>query len=182
MPRAAIFLDRDGTIVEEINYLHRPEDMRLFPTAAAALRDLKAAGYALVVVTNQSGIGRGIYGEDDMNRVHAELQQQVGGIIDGFYYCPHLPCDGCECRKPGLKMVRDAQIDLDLDLKGSWMIGDKKIDIDTGDAAGIRTALVLTGYGSVHKGMLEELPNIIADDIGQVAANILALTASKVVV
>jgi D-glycero-D-manno-heptose 1,7-bisphosphate phosphatase len=182
MPRAAIFLDRDGTIVEEVNYLHRPEDMRLFPTTAAALRDLKAAGYALVVVTNQSGIGRGIYGEDDMNRVHAGLQEQLGGIIDAFYHCPHLPCDGCECRKPGLKMVHDAQADLDLDLKGSWMIGDKKIDIDTGQAGGIQTALVLTGYGSAHKSTLEESPDVVADDIGHAATQILALTASKVVV
>ncbi|MFL6374074.1 MAG: HAD-IIIA family hydrolase, partial [Pyrinomonadaceae bacterium] len=82
--KPAIFLDRDGTMVEEVNYLHRPEDMRLFPTTSAALQALKAAGYLLVVVTNQSGIGRGVYTEGDMRAVHAALQQQVYGLIDGF--------------------------------------------------------------------------------------------------
>src|SRR5437016_2209178 len=102
MKYPAIFLDQDGTLIEEVNYLHRPEDMRIFAFTAEALRSLKSAGYLLVVATNQSGIGRGIYSEDDMNKVHGAIQAQLGGIIDGFYHCPHLPCDGCECRKPGL--------------------------------------------------------------------------------
>src|SRR5438045_1342624 len=124
MSRPAIFLDRDGTIVEEVNYLHKPEETVLFPSTGGALRSLHRAGYALVVVTNQSGIGRGIYTTADMDRVHDVIQGQLGGLIDGFYHCPHLPCDDCECRKPGLKMIRDAERDLDLELSRSWFIGD----------------------------------------------------------
>src|SRR6476469_4349701 len=136
MSRPAIFLDRDGTLVEEVNYLHREQDMRLFPNTAESLRKLKHAGFRLVVVTNQSGIGRGVYSEDDMHTIHEALQMQLGGIIDGFYHCPHLPCDGCECRKPGLKMIQDAEHDLDIDVRRSWIVGDKKIDIETGRAGG----------------------------------------------
>ena len=182
MAKPAIFLDRDGTLVEEVNYLHQPEDMRLFPNTGTALQRLKNAGYLLVVVTNQSGIGRGIYGEDDMHRVHEALQEQVGGLIDGFYHCPHLPCDGCECRKPGLKMIRDAVRDLEIDLDGSWMVGDKKIDVETGRAASLQTALVLTGYGRSHRDSLEGPPDVTADDLGDAAAEILRLTSAKVVV
>lgn len=182
MPNPAIFLDRDGTLVEEVNYLHRPEDMRLFPNTAQALRDLKTAGYLLVVVTNQSGIGRGVYTERDMQSVHEALQEQLVGLIDGFYHCPHLPCDGCECRKPGLKMILDAERDLDIDLTRSWIVGDKKIDVETGHAAEIKTALVLTGYGRSHKDALEEHPDLIADDLGHAAAEILRLTSAEVIV
>ena len=182
MGRPAIFLDRDGTLVEEVNYLHRPEEMRLFPATAEALTKLKAAGYFLVVVTNQSGIGRGIYSEADMHSVHEALQQELGGMIDGFYHCPHLPCDGCECRKPGQKMVHDAERDLGIDLSRSWIVGDKKIDVETGHAAGMRTVLVLTGYGRSHKDALEEHPDIIAADLGEAAAEILRLTAAEIVV
>ena len=182
MSKPAIFLDRDGTLVEEVNYLHRPEDMRLFASTREALDTLKAAGYLLVVVTNQSGIGRGVYTEEDMNAVHEELQTQLDGLIDGFYHCPHLPCDGCECRKPGLKMIRDAERDLDLDILRSWIVGDKKIDVETGHAAKMKTALVLTGYGRSHKDTLDDPADVIASDLGQAAAEILTLSAAEVVV
>jgi D-glycero-D-manno-heptose 1,7-bisphosphate phosphatase len=182
MSKPAIFLDRDGTLVEEVNYLHRPEDMRLFPSTGDALQKLRKAGYLLVVVTNQSGIGRGVYTDEDMKAVHDAMQQKLGGIIDGFYHCPHLPCEGCECRKPGLKMIRDAERDLHIDLTASWIIGDKKIDVETGQSAGIKTALVLTGYGRSHKDALEEQPDVIADDLGQATAEILRLAPAKVVV
>jgi D-glycero-D-manno-heptose 1,7-bisphosphate phosphatase len=182
MSHPAIFLDRDGTLVEEVNYLHRPEEMRIFPFTAKALVGLRSAGYLLVVVTNQSGIGRGVYSVGDMNLVHNALQEQLGGIIDGFYHCPHLPCDGCECRKPGLKMIRDAERDLDIDLERSWIVGDKKIDVEAGPAAGMRTALVLTGYGTTHKDALKQHPDVIAADLGEAAAEILRLRSAKVVV
>jgi len=180
--RPAIFLDRDGTLVEEVNYLHRSDEMRLFPSTGSALRRLKKAGYLLVVVTNQSGIGRGIYSENDMRSVHEALQQEVGGIIDGFYHCPHLPCDGCACRKPGLKMIRDAERDLGIDIPNSWIVGDKKIDVETGHAAGMATCLVLTGYGKSHQDALEQHPDIIASDLGEAATEILRLASAKIVV
>jgi D-glycero-D-manno-heptose 1,7-bisphosphate phosphatase len=182
MKRPAIFLDRDGTIVEEVNYLHRPEDTCLFPSTAQALESLKDSGFALVVVTNQSGIGRGIYTIEDMNRVHQVIQERVGGIINAFYHCPHLPCDACECRKPGLKMIRDAERDLDLDIRRSWIVGDKKIDVETGHAAGMGTALVLTGYGQAHRTSLRAPADIVAADLGEAASEILRLTAAKVII
>ncbi|HTH50521.1 MAG TPA: HAD family hydrolase [Pyrinomonadaceae bacterium] len=181
MKRPAIFLDRDGTLVEEVNYLHRPEETRLFAGTKEALALLKDAGFALVVVTNQSGIGRGIYTVDDMERVHTALQHELGGIIDAFYHCPHLPCDSCECRKPGLKMIRDAERDLDLDIENSWIVGDKKIDVEAGQAAGMATVLVLTGYGISHRETLDQEPKIIAADIAEAAREILRLLSPEVI-
>ncbi|MBV9241645.1 MAG: HAD-IIIA family hydrolase, partial [Acidobacteria bacterium] len=103
-------------------------------------------------------------------------------LIDGFYHCPHLPCDGCECRKPALKMIQDAELDLDIDLENSWMVGDKQIDIETGHAAGMRTALVLTGYGASHQKTLERQPEVVASDLGEAAEDILRLTSAEIVV
>lgn len=182
MERPAIFLDCDGTLVEEVNYLHKTEEMRLFAGTGGALAALKEAGYLLVVVTNQSGIGRGIYTETDMNSIHEALQAQVGGIINGFYHCPHLPCDGCQCRKPGLKMIRDAQQALGIDVSRSWMVGDKKIDVETGHAAGMRTALVLTGYGESHQDKLEQAPHVIAPTFVNAVTEILRLGPTEIIV
>lgn len=175
--RPAIFLDRDGTLIEEVNYLSRVEDLLVFPFAAEALRRLKQAGFLLIVVTNQSGIGRGIYTEADMHLIHDAIQQRLGGAIDGFYFCPHLPCDACECRKPKLGMIEAAARDLNVDIGGSWMVGDKAIDVETGKRAGMRTALVLTGYGSQQASSLAEPPDITADNLGTAAAGIIAATA-----
>jgi D-glycero-D-manno-heptose 1,7-bisphosphate phosphatase len=163
--RAAAFIDRDGTLVEEVNYLSRVEDLRLFPFTAEALRLLKQAGFLIVVVTNQSGIGRSIYGESDMRSIHDAMQQLLEGAIDAFYFCPHLPDTGCRCRKPGLGMIEDAVADLNIDLDGSWMIGDKNIDVETGRNAGIPSAMVLTGYGEEHLRSLDPLPDIVATDL-----------------
>jgi D-glycero-D-manno-heptose 1,7-bisphosphate phosphatase len=163
--RPAIFVDRDGTLIEEVNYLSRVEDLRLFPFTSEAARLFKEGGYLVIVVTNQSGIGRNIYSEDAMHAIHAEIQTKLGGAIDGFYYCPHLPCDGCDCRKPGLGMIEAACRDMEIDLSSSWIVGDKTIDVETGQNAGIRTAFVLTGYGEKHRSHLRRLPDIIADDL-----------------
>jgi len=176
MKRPAIFLDRDGTLIEEVNYLSRVEDLRLFPFSAEAVRRLKDAGFLMIVVTNQSGIGRGIYTEADMHAIHEAIQKQLDGAIDAFYFCPHLPSDGCECRKPKTGMIDAAMRDLEIDLEKSWIIGDKKIDVETGKSAGLRTALVLTGYGSQHKALFEQLPEFIADDLGRAAAEIMRIS------
>lgn len=176
MKKPAVFLDRDGTLIEEVNYLHRVEDMRLFPATAAALRSLKDAGYLLIVVTNQSGIGREVYGETHMHAVHDAMQKQLNGVIDAFYFCPHLPCDGCRCRKPDVGMIESAMADFDIDLERSWIVGDKKIDVETGFAAKLNTALVLTGYGASHKALLEAQPTVIVEEIGKVTAAIIDLS------
>lgn len=173
--KPAVFLDRDGTVVEEVNYLARVEDLQLFPFTFDAVRLLKESGYLVIVVTNQSGIGRGIYDEADMNAIHKQIQVELADAIDGFYFCPHLPCDGCDCRKPNVGMITSATADFDIDLENSWMVGDKKIDVETGQKANLRTALVLTGYGLQHKLLLEAAPTLISADLGEAVQKIVSL-------
>jgi D-glycero-D-manno-heptose 1,7-bisphosphate phosphatase len=163
--RPAAFIDRDGTLIEEVNFLSRVEHLKLFSYTDEAIKLLKANGFLVIVVTNQSGIGREIYTEDDMHRIHQVMQNDLGGVIDAFYFCPHLPCDGCKCRKPNLGMLDSAQADFDIDLQNSWMIGDKKIDVETAYKAGIRSAMVMTGYGRKHRDELIEPPTVIAEDL-----------------
>ncbi len=172
----AIFLDRDGTLVEEVNYLSTPEDLRLFHYSGSAVKLFKESGFLVFVVTNQSGIGRGIFDEAAMNSIHEEIQQQLSGAIDAFYFCPHLPCDGCRCRKPGPGMIEAASADFAIDLKNSWMIGDKKIDVETGINVGVKTAFVLTGYGQRHRASLERQPDLIANDLGEAAFSIFQIS------
>jgi D-glycero-D-manno-heptose 1,7-bisphosphate phosphatase len=160
--RRAVFLDRDGTIVEEAGYLERLERLRFFPFAGDAIRLLNQAGFAVVVVTNQAGIARGIVEEAfvaEVSRVIAERIERGGGRIDGFYHCPHHP-DGiipslsvrCDCRKPAPGLFRRAADDLGLALDQSFVVGDRWHDLQAGVAVGARGVLVRTGYGaSVEK-------------------------------
>ena len=153
--RKAVFLDRDGTINEECGYLHRIEDCRFIEGVLTAVARLNDAGYLVVVVTNQSGIARGYYGAAELNELHrymSEVLAAAGARVDAWYHCPHHPehsgADAdCNCRKPFPGMLLQAAADLDIDLAGSWMIGDKIADVDAGHAAGCRSLLVATGYG-----------------------------------
>src|SRR5437667_7447736 len=129
MKQKAVFVDRDGTLIEEVNYRSRVENLRLFPFTAGAVKLLKDSGFLLIVLTNQSGIGRDVYTEAAMHAIHDRIQIELDHAIDAFYFCPHLPCDGCQCRKPGLGMIEAAQADFEIDMANSWMIGDKKIDV-----------------------------------------------------
>ena len=169
----AVFVDRDGTLIEEVNYLSRVEDLRLFPFTRSAVAELKAHGFLVIVVTNQSGIGRDIFDETAMHDIHESIQENLSGAIDAFYFCPHLPCDGCKCRKPGSGMIDSAIEDFDIDLAGSWMVGDKKSDVELGKNAGLRSALVLTGYGQTHKNILEYSPEAIEPDLGEAVKRII---------
>ena len=173
MKRPAIFIDRDGTLIEEVNFLSRVEDLRMFDFSKAAIKSLKDAGYLVIVVTNQSGIGRGIYTEAAMHEIHERIQIELDNSIDAFYFCPHLPDEECECRKPRLGMIQSAQSDFEIDMERSWMIGDKKIDVETGLNGKLQTIMVLTGYGSIHNASLESMPTIIVDDFGKAAIEIL---------
>lgn len=170
----AIFLDRDGTLIEEVNFLSRVEDLRIFPFTRAALQQLSDAGFLLFVVTNQSGIGRGLFTADDMQGIHAALRAEFGSLIGGFYYCPHLPNAGCECRKPKTALIERAAEEHGIDLSSSWFVGDKDLDIQTGFNAGMRTCLVSTGYGAQHKEMLDVAPTRIVEDIAEAAREIIA--------
>jgi len=169
-----VFLDRDGTMIEEVNFLSRVEDLKLFSFTKQAVELLKSSGFRLIVLTNQSGIGRGIYEVEAMHAIHREIQAALNNAIDGFYFCPHLPDAGCECRKPKLQMIRDADHNFAVDFENSWMIGDKTLDVETGKAAGIRTALVKTGYGAEHENLLTKRPEIIAEDLFGAARQIIS--------
>lgn len=146
----AVFIDRDGTVIKEKDYLRKIKDIELFPQSIKALKLLKGAGFKLVMVTNQSGIGRGYFSEIKLLAIHAALQKTLrkkGVAFDAVYYCPHLPDAGCSCRKPNLGMVKDAQKKFKLDLKNSYSIGDHKGDYLLGRKMGGKGIFVLTGHG-----------------------------------
>jgi histidinol-phosphate phosphatase family protein len=149
--RRFIILDRDGTIIEEREYLSQPEQVMLIPGAGAALRELRQMGFGLVVITNQSGIGRGFFDHDQLDRIHRRLNQLLeseGVHLDGLYACPHVPDDRCDCRKPRLGLIEKAAKELGFSPQNSIVIGDKACDIDMGRMAGALTFLVRTGYGA----------------------------------
>ncbi len=171
--KKAVFLDRDGTLIEEVNFLARVEDLRLFPFSVEAIKLLKKNGFLIVVVTNQSGIGRGIFGENDMHALHGEIQLRLGGLIDAFYFCPHLPDENCACRKPKTQMIERACADFSIDLENSWMIGDKKLDVETGFNAGTKTALVLTGYGRKSVENLTKQPDLVVENLLEAVESII---------
>ena len=155
--RPAVFLDRDGTMIEERGYLDRLELVSPFPYTAEAIRMLRAAGYAIVVVTNQAGVARGFFDEAFVRRVHAHLDALLAphdAVPDAYYYCPHHP-EGvvdayrraCACRKPAPGMIHAAAADLGLDVARSFVVGDKWLDVGLANQAGARGILVRTGYG-----------------------------------
>lgn len=156
--KKAIFLDRDGTLNVDVGYLHQLKDLELFPYTVDALRLLKRAGYELIVVTNQSGMARGMISPGFVETCHDEMRArlQAGGTdLDALYYCPHHP-DGsvkalavdCRCRKPNPGMIEDAVRDHGIDPKASWVIGDKWLDVNLGRGVGARSILVRTGWGA----------------------------------
>ena len=147
--RPAVFLDRDGTIMRDVDYCGDPAQVEVFPGAADALRRLKANGFKLIIVTNQSGIGRGYFSDNDYRAVEKEFLRQLGeGLIDATYCCPDSPETNSLRRKPAPGMIFEAQRDHRLDLARSFVLGDKTSDIACGRNAGVRTILVRTGYGA----------------------------------
>jgi len=175
----AVFLDRDGTINHDVGYLSSPGELELLPGSAEALRRLGEAGLKLIVVTNQSGIARGLIEEMRIADIHARLDEMLhehGAGVDAYYYCPHHPEHGerveCDCRKPGPGMARTAAREHGIDLSRSYFVGDKYSDIMLGKNAGGRTVLVLTGYGPSERIRLEGAgvkPDMIADGLLEAA-------------
>ena len=151
-PARAIFLDRDGVLIEERHYLHRPEDVVICPGVAPALSRLVQAGFLLMVVTNQSGIGRGFFGVEDMHRVHQHIESSLepaGVRFQKIYHAPEAPDQPSRGRKPSPQFLLDARDEFGVDLAASYMIGDKLIDLECGWNAGVRASLLVrTGYGS----------------------------------
>jgi D-glycero-D-manno-heptose 1,7-bisphosphate phosphatase len=145
---AAVFVDRDGTIIEDRDYCSDPNDVKIFPGAPEALRRLKSNGFKLIIITNQSGIGRGLFTLEQYQAVEAEVLRQMGnGLIDATYFCPDTPDQHCDCRKPAAGMIFDAAREHQLDLSRSFLIGDKETDVECGHNAGVRTIRVKTGAG-----------------------------------
>lgn len=171
--RRAAFLDRDGTINVEKEYLYQVKDFEFIPGVPEAILKLNQAGYMVIVVTNQSGVARGYYTEDDVLNLHRHIAgelKQVGAHIDAWFFCPHHP-DGrgsyalpCKCRKPSPGMLLEASRRHDIDLENSVMIGDKLADIDAGKAAGCHTVLVRTGYGADEEQYVD-LQTSVCDDL-----------------
>jgi D-glycero-D-manno-heptose 1,7-bisphosphate phosphatase len=151
MGAPAVFFDRDGTLMEEVQYCSDPARVRVYPGIPEALRRLKAAGFRSFIITNQSGIGRGLFTEDQYRAVQRELLRQLGeGSIEATYFCPDVPGVLSARRKPEPGMVFEAAAEHGLDLGRSWFIGDKAADVECGRRAGTRTILVLTGYGATQ--------------------------------
>jgi histidinol-phosphate phosphatase family protein len=144
----AAFLDRDGTIVVDKHYLADPDGLELLPNALEGLRELRELGAKLVVVTNQSGVGRGYFAAEAVERMHARLGvllAEDGVELDGIYVCPHGPDEGCACRKPGTALFERAADDLGLDLRGSFVLGDKDADVEAGRRIGATPILIGPG-------------------------------------
>ncbi len=164
----AVFLDRDGTICEDVNYLSRPEQLKIFPFAAEAVRLLNEKDFLVILITNQSGIARGFFDENALGEIHVKLVSELAeqnAKLNAIYFCPHNTDDNCDCRKPKIGMIEQATRDFLIDLENSWMIGDKAIDVETGFNAGTQTALVMTGYGRKEIENLERKPNITAENL-----------------
>jgi len=168
----AVFLDRDGTLIRDVGYLHRREQVEILPRVPQAMRLLRRRGFLLVVVTNQSAVARGRLTEEELDRIHDDLKArlaQEGARLDGIYYCPHHPTEGsgqykvaCDCRKPNPGLVRRAAADLGLDLSFSYMVGDQQIDMELADRVGAK-GILIAGRPNVGEESADHRHAVVAD-------------------
>ncbi|MDT4955178.1 MAG: D-glycero-D-manno-heptose 1,7-bisphosphate phosphatase [Acidobacteriota bacterium] len=179
MKRRAVFMDRDGTISEEIGYVNHPSRYRVFPYSAEAVRLLNEAGWLAILVTNQAGVARGYFTEELIAAVHDVLKQELserGAELDAIYYCAHHPTVGeapyrfdCDCRKPKPGLIERAAAEFDIDLQQSWMIGDRYSDIELARNAGVHSAFVLSGYGrgewEYQRAAWKHEPELVAENL-----------------
>jgi D-glycero-D-manno-heptose 1,7-bisphosphate phosphatase len=157
MKRPAVFIDRDGTISEEVGYVNHPSRFRVFPYSSEAIRLLNEAGWLAIVITNQAGVARGYFAENVIHKIHDQLARdlEIGSAkLDAIYYCAHHPSVGeppyrldCDCRKPKTGLIQQAAKDFEIDMASSWVAGDRYSDIELARNAGLRSAFVLSGYG-----------------------------------
>ena len=178
--RRAAFLDRDGTICEEMGYVNHVDRLQIFPFAAAAIRQLNEAQVPVIVVTNQSGVARDIFPETLVHQVHEKMIAELstgGARVDAIYFCPHKTEDACECRKPNPGLLDRAAGDHALDLSASWVVGDRYADLEMGHAAGARGILVMTGYGrgeyELHHTRWARQPDALAENLTEAVRRIL---------
>jgi D-glycero-D-manno-heptose 1,7-bisphosphate phosphatase len=187
-PRRAVFLDKDGTLIDDVPYNVDPERMQLAPGAREGLPALHVAGYRLVVVSNQSGVARGLFAEAALALVEARLRELLAGAgaaLTGFYYCPHHPAGrvpeyavACDCRKPAPGLLRRAAAELGIDLAASWLVGDILDDVEAGRRAGCRTVLINNGNETEWRDGPHRIPHFTAPDLGEAARRILAADAA----
>src|SRR5205809_7571670 len=172
----AVFVDRDGTIIQDADYCSDPKQVQIFPGVPEALRRLKSKGFKLIVITNQSGIGRGLFTIEQYRAVEAEVLRQLGnGLIDATYFCPDVPGQHSSCCKPASGMILQATREHEIDLSRSFFIGDKEIDAECGRNAGVRTIRVRTGFDRDTSGSIADW---VAADVPAAAEIILNTTSS----
>jgi D-glycero-D-manno-heptose 1,7-bisphosphate phosphatase len=178
--RRAVFLDRDGTICEEVGYMNHISRLHIFPFAPVAIRRLNDAGFPVIVVTNQSGAGRGYFPESLIAEIHDRIRHDLavsGARIDAFYACPHRAEEGCECRKPHTGMLERAAREHALAIPGSWVVGDRQADVDLAHNARARSIFVLTGYGrgeyEWHARDWPHQPEFVAENLAAAVDKIL---------
>lgn len=167
--RRFVILDRDGTIIEECSYLSHPDQVKLLPGAAKALLKMRELGLGIIIVTNQSGIGRGLFDEHQVKEIHCQMEAlllEEGIMLDGIYFCPHKPDDNCDCRKPKPGLALKAAMEHHMELEKCFVIGDKLSDIEFGKNIGAKAFLVLTGYGRQAAGELNPRSSTIVEDLG----------------
>jgi D-glycero-D-manno-heptose 1,7-bisphosphate phosphatase len=188
MKRPAVFIDRDGTISEEVGYVNHPSRYRVFPYSSAAIKLLNENDWLAILVTNQAGVARGYFTEEVITSVHGVLKnflEEDGANLDAIYYCAHHPSVGappyrkdCDCRKPKPGLVRLAATDFDIDLARSWMVGDRYSDVELAHNAGLKSAFVLSGYGlgewEFQRAQWSIQPDLVADNLLDAVQKILS--------
>ncbi|HEV2234212.1 MAG TPA: HAD family hydrolase [Terriglobia bacterium] len=193
--QTAVFLDRDGTLNQEVGYINHIDRLRLYPWSAEAIRKLNRAGVPVIVLTNQSGVGRGYFSEELVHRVHQKIALELAASeahLDAFYYCPHHPDSNqaaykkkCQCRKPLAGMVDEAAKKFHIDVKSSYVVGDSTRDMEMGFNAGARTVLVMTGYGRGNyenlRGHWPRQPDMIAENLLEAVEKILGELARRAI-
>ena len=178
--RKAVFMDRDGTVSEEIGYMVDPRLYKLFPWTGPAIQKINASGMKAVLITNQSGVGRGYFPETLVHEVHDILRAELGrynASLDAIYFCPHHPESECDCRKPRPGLLLKARQELGVELSQSYMIGDKYLDIETAYAVGARSILVMTGYGREEHEKYKnspQQPHFIAENLLEAVESIIS--------
>jgi histidinol-phosphate phosphatase family protein len=173
MANRAVFIDRDGTMAKDVHYCRRPEDFELLPDTAKAIKLLNQHGFKVIVITNQSGIARGYFTEDMLAKIHDKMENELtkeGAWVDAIYYCPHHPDDNCDCRKPKPKLALQAAKEHNIELEGSFVVGDLQMDVNLGKAIGCKTILIGT---APPMNVEAAKPDIVVSDLLKAAQTIL---------
>ena len=195
MKRPALFMDRDGTISEEVGYVNHPTRFRLFPFTADAIRLLNESGWLAIVVTNRAGVARGYFAEDMIVAIHERVERELlsaSARLDAIYYCAHHPSVGkppyrldCDCRKPRPGLIERAAGDFEIDLERSWMVGDRYGDVELARNAGVHSAFVLSGYGrgewEYQRGSWKIEPEVVAENLLEAVEKIVERDAARAI-